>query len=63
MYAAIDGDLPDIGPKFDNNFILCLYFIMFMLIATYFFLNLFIGAVVTILINPKKVKNAPCTVS
>lgn len=45
MLSAIDGDVAEIGPSFDNNYILSLYFIMFMLVGTYFFLNLFIGAI------------------
>jgi len=45
MYNALDGDDEKLGPTYNTNFILCLYFISFIFIGSFFFLNLFVGAI------------------
>ena len=45
MYNVIDGDYPEYGPSKDNNFIICIFFIAFILVGSIFFMNLFIGTI------------------
>ena len=45
MFQAIDGDSSEYGPQKDNHYEISLYFIAFILIGAFFFLNLFIGAI------------------
>lgn len=45
MYSAIDGRSEEDGPQKDANFWIALYFVSFILIGSFFFLNLFIGAI------------------
>ena len=45
MYQAIDGDTPDIGPSKDNGPALSIYFVIFIMIGSFFLLNLFIGVI------------------
>ena len=45
MYNALDGDDEKLGPSYNTNFIQCLYFISFIFIGSFFFLNLFVGAI------------------
>jgi hypothetical protein len=43
MYQAVDATGIDQGPKEENSFIYSIFFIAFILIGTFFFLNFFIG--------------------
>lgn len=43
MYQALDITGRDKGPKFENNAYQCFFFIFFILIGSFFFLNFFIG--------------------
>lgn len=43
LYSAMDGD--ESGPKLNQQPYIAFYFIVFILIGSFFFLNLFIGAI------------------
>lgn len=45
MIAAVDGTEPGHEPQKNNNPIFAFYFIVFILIGSFFFLNLFIGVI------------------
>jgi len=45
MYNSIDGDQASIGPSLNNNYLISLYYVVFIWIGTFFFLNLFVGAI------------------
>lgn len=45
MFRCIDGDDETKGPSKDNNYGISLFFVFFIFIGTFFFLNLFIGAI------------------
>lgn len=45
LYRAIDGDLPEYGPKRDNNELFAIYYIVFIFVGAFFFLSLFIGTI------------------
>jgi voltage-dependent calcium channel L type alpha-1D len=45
MFGAIDGDEDTNGPSRDTNYSISLFFVTFIFIGTFFFLNLFIGAI------------------
>ena len=46
MYNGIDATGLDMQPKKDNNFVMCLYFVAFMIIGCQFIINLFVGVVI-----------------
>lgn len=43
MYQAIDSSEVDKGPILNNNPVTALYFVLFILIGSFFFMNFFIG--------------------
>lgn len=45
MYSGIDGDDETKGPSINNNYIVSIFFIAFILVGSFFFANLFIGAI------------------
>jgi hypothetical protein len=45
LYQAIDGDDETIGPSYNNNQTIAFFFIIFIFVGSFFFLNLFIGAI------------------
>ena len=45
MFLAIDANDKDEGPKFDGNIYMAFYFIGFILIGSFFLLNLFVGVI------------------
>eukprot|EP01063_Lacrimia_lanifica_P031393 TRINITY_DN5161_c0_g1_i1.p1 TRINITY_DN5161_c0_g1~~TRINITY_DN5161_c0_g1_i1.p1 ORF type:complete len:2672 (+),score=931.23 TRINITY_DN5161_c0_g1_i1:185-8200(+) len=53
MYRAIDGRSYNYAPKRDANIVLALFFVLFVIVGSFFILNLFVGFV---LFNFNKVK-------
>jgi hypothetical protein len=45
LYYAIDGDLPEYGPSYNNNYYAAIFYIGFIFVGSFFFLNLFIGTI------------------
>ena len=45
MFLAIDANDKTKGPKFDGNIYIAFYFIVFILIGSFFLLNLFVGVI------------------
>ena len=43
MYYAIEFTAPYKGPTKENNFVFMIYFILFIMIGSFFLLNFFIG--------------------
>jgi len=37
MYDSIDGDVETIGPSLNNNYLISLYYVIFILIGSFFF--------------------------
>lgn len=45
LYRSIDGDYDTEGPSVNNNYIISLFYISFILVGGLFFTNLFVGAI------------------
>jgi NADH:ubiquinone oxidoreductase subunit 3 (subunit A) len=43
MYQALDVTGPDLGPTKENTLVSMIYFVIFILIGSFFFLNFFVG--------------------
>merc|ERR1719199_1124353 len=43
MYNAVDGTQIDMQPKRDENEGVAIYFIVYMLVSAFFFMNMFVG--------------------
>ena len=45
MHYIVDGESEELGPSFENNKWIKVYIIAFIIIGSFFFMNLFIGVI------------------
>jgi len=45
MYQIVDGDKEENGPSYENNKSIQIYIIVFIIVGSFFLMNLFIGVI------------------